>query len=275
MALSFSDWYRAYANQPGMGGSAVSDPILEQLARNVTNPAYETAFQTLLTKLGNVGRNASGSRAKMAEDARTAAFTQGLSDETETLQDRRVAGNASLGTSDAITYKIKMGPDGRAYRQAFLNTSSNFGARGWGGSEEKAAQWRARQDLNTARDTITTGLAGDQNQSLLKQGTDEGDVMGDLSKNVTDYGAWKVDKMPQSPGSGTSSPSNPGSGTPAPDPAPAAAAAPDKFRGVKVGGILGTYGKSPVDKTLAGAYGAGNYKVKKAGNGKFVVVRTR
>lgn len=274
MALSFQDWYRAYANQPNMGGAAVSDPVLNQLGLNVTNPAFETDFQRLLTKLGGVGSQANSDREGYANTARTAANTQGLSDETQVLEDKRTAGNAALGTSDAVTYKVKLGPDGRAYRQAYLTTSANYGARGWGGSEEAASQWRARQDLNSARDNITDGLTGQQNTSVVQQGKDESSVMGDISKNVTDYGTWKVGNMPQSPnmGGGTSGGT---SGGDQPGQQAAAPPAPDKFRGIGVNGILGKYDTNPNADTLNRAYGAGNYKINKAGNGKFVVVRTR
>lgn len=273
MALSFQDWYRAYANQPGMGGSAVSDPVLAQLANNVTNPQYETNFQALLTKLGGIGSMANADREKSANTARRTAWDRGLSDETQVEQAGTKAGNAGLGTADAITYKIKMGPDGRAYRQAYLNTGASFGARGWGGSEEKAAQWKARQDLNTARNDLTDGLSSEQNQSVIKQGTDEGDVIGDISKTVTDYGQWKVDKMPQSPNMGGSGAgggdAGAGGGTPAAPPAP------DRFRGIAVGGVLGKYDAKPNTKTLDAAYLPGNYKINKAGNGKYVVTRLR
>lgn len=271
MALSFQDWYKAYANQAGAG--SVADPVLQQLNLNVTNPAFETDFQRLLARIGTIGTSANASREGLANDTRRAANQQGLSDETQVLEDSRKAGNASLGTADAITYKVKLGPDGRAYRQAYLNTSASFGARGWGGSQEKAAQWKARQDLNTARDNLTDDLSTGQNKSLITQGTDEGNAMGDLSKAVTDYGTWKVNNMPQSPnmGSGT----NTGGGGGEQPSQPAAPAAPDRFRGIQVGGVLGTYGSSPNERTLRNAYGAGNYRINRAGNGRFVVVRTR
>jgi hypothetical protein len=279
MAISFSDWYKAYANQPGMGGTSLSDPVLERLSKNLTNPGFESNFQSLLTRLGNVGTSANSKRNLMANETKTAAFDRGLSDETSVEELDRRAGNAGLGTKDAVTYKIKMGPDGRAYRQAYLNTSANFGARGWGGSEEKASQWRARQDLNTQRDSLTNNLTTGQNDSILNQGRDEGDVIDGLAKNVTDYAEWKVDpkNMPQSPGGGDGG-SGSGGGTPDPNSGqPAAPAATDYFRGIAVGGTLGTYAFDPKRSTLNNVYrvkGGGDYKVVKRGN-KYVVIRTK
>lgn len=258
-----------------MGGAVLSDPVLAQLANNVTNPQYETDFRNLLTRLNTIGKTANSDRETLANRARTSAFDQGLSDETSVEELKRVAGDATLGTADAVTYKIKMGPDGRAYRQAYLNTGANFGARNWtGGSEEKAAQWKARQDLNSARDTLTDNLSTSQNASVIKQGTDEGDTMGDIAKNVTDYGAWKVEKTPQSPSGGATGGS--GSSDAGGDTQGASPAAKDPFRGIAVNGILGRYAKAPDTKVLDSAYKPGNYKVvKRGGNKGYVVVRTK
>lgn len=271
MALSFAEWYRQYA---ASRGQALSPEVQNLLNNNtLTNPQYETGFSNLMSDMGRIGRAGNDNRNTLAQTARTNAYNAGLSDETEVQQDQRTAGNPVLGTQEAITYKIKMGPDGRAYRQAYLNTASNFSARRWGGSDEKATQWKARQDLNAARDKITGDLQGDMTTSLGKQGDDERGVERQLQTLSGEYLADKVKNAPQAPstGSGGGGGDGGGGGGGAPAPPPPR----DPFRGIAVGGILGRYDASPNDTKLRNAYGAGNYTVKRAGNGKFVVVRTR
>jgi hypothetical protein len=274
MALSFAEWYKQYAQKNGL---TLSPEIQSALNNNtLTDPTYETRHKNLSLKLGTTGDDYNSNRNTAAQTARTSAYDAGLSDETSVLEDQRTAGDTNLGTRDAVTYKIKMGPDGRAYRQAYLNTAASFSARKWGGSDEQATQWKARQDLNAARDKITTGLTTDQSTSLTNQGREEQDVMGDMATNASDYAKWRVGATPAAPATSGSGGGGSGGGTPDPTPP---AAAPDRYRGVAVGGVLGKYdGSSPNTKTLDTAWGAGNYKIKNVGTAKapkYQVIRTR
>ena len=275
MALSFADWYKAYAAQNGVPLSSQVQSLLNNNA--YTDPAYELNHQRFMGQLGGIARDYNNAREGAAQSARTSAWNQGLSDETQVQQNGpAVNGNAALGTGDAVSYKIKMGPDGKAYRQAYLNTGAQFGARRWGGSDEQATQWKARQDLNAQRDALTTGLTTKQSELTTEQGQKEGSVITDLGKNASDYTGEMVKNAPSSPKTEPAA----GGSDPAGDPA-ASPTAGINFGNVKVGGVLGTYAMDPNRDTLK-KWGEGNYKVvygSQVKNGKrvpkFTVIRTR
>jgi hypothetical protein len=271
MALSFSDWYKAYAAKNGV---PLSDAVQGLLNNNtLTDPTYELNHQRLIGQLGGVAGTYNTAREGAAQGARTSAWNQGLSDETQVEQDgATVKGDAAIGTGDSMSYKIKMGPDGKAYRQAYLNTGAQFGARRWGGSDERGAQWKARQDLNAQRDTLTTGLTAKQGELTTEQGQKEGGVITDLSKNAGDYSGWQIQNAPAAPkdGSGAGASEDPAGDAPT--------AAPDRYKGIAVGGVLGTYNKAPNTDTLNKAWLKGSYKVVNKGTAKapkYQVIRTR
>ena len=267
MALSYADWYKAYAAKSGVALPAGYDDAA------FTNPTYELNHQRLMGQLGGYAGTYNTARQGAAQEARTSAYDQGLSDETNVEQSgATVAGDPTLGTGDSMSYKITMGPDGRAYRQAYLNTGAQFGARRWGGSDEQGAQWKARQDLNAGRDRLTTGLGTKQGGLTADQGKAEGGTITDLSSNAGDYSSWKVKTAADAKA--------PAGGSDAPDPGTpdAPAAAVDKYRGIGIGGVLGTYGQAPNTDTLNKRWDKGSYKVVNKGTAKaprYVVTRTK
>lgn len=197
MAISFQEWYNQYANLPG--ATQIAPNILAALSNNVTNPSYEIGFGNLRTQLGQIGSSYNTGRNTLAQSTRSAANVAGLSDRTDVEEASRTAGNDVLGTTGAVTYKVRMGPDGRAYRQAFLSTGANVGSRSWGGSDDKAGQWSARQALNTQKSRMLDDFTTKQNQSVLDQGRDETGKIGEIATNISDYGQWKIGATPNSP----------------------------------------------------------------------------
>jgi hypothetical protein len=79
-----------------------------------------------------------------------------------------------------ITYRFTYGPDGRIYRQAYMNNANTFAARGVSGSLVSDAQRRSRRSIDTARDqsirnyneTVET-IAGNQGTDTINTGNTE------------------------------------------------------------------------------------------------------
>lgn len=268
MAVSYADWFAQYANTLGL-----APETLQQLQSNVTDPGKEYALMQLLNGAGGmneIGTQANSARERLAQGVRTNAYDAGLSDYSTVSTDKTVAGNRALNEADRVTYKVVMGPDGRAYRQAFLNNAAAVGRRSWGGSDDRSTQWTSRQALNANRAKLQDNFTTSQNDTITQQGADERAKRGEFEKGIIDYGKWKIDNMPQSP-AGQPAAAAPGA-APAPDAAPPAAAASRPFVWE---GQHDPRKHAKASATLNKKYGAGMWTVKRRGpnaKSKFVVV---
>lgn len=263
MAINYAQWFAQYANSLGL-----TPEQLQQLQTNVTDPTQEYKFERLLGDINTIGSDANARRERLAQDVRSNAYNSGLADYSTVSEANRVAGRAALNQADRVTYKIVMGPDGRAYRQAFLNNAAAVGRRSWGGSDDKASQWSSKQALNTERAKLQDAFSTSQNDTLTKQGEDERGVQDSLLTGVMDYGKWKVQNMPQSP-AGQAAEAAPGD-APSPD-APAAPAA----RSFVWEGQHDPRKSKKGTATLNSRYKAGKWVVKRRGpnaKSKYVVV---
>jgi len=249
MALNYYEWLIANTKDPALKAAYQS----QQATSPSTNPLYEGRWAGIMAKLGQLSGNWNTKRQTNATNASLFAKESGLSDETSVAESARTAGDATLGTGDSVSYKIVMGPDGKAYRQAYMSQQANVGARNWGGSEDTSRQWQARQDLNAQRDKLTTGLGTDQAGTVINQGTELTGLTDQAQGIAGDYGGWKVDTAAAAKAVADAAAGGGGGG----DDAPAA---------LKT--TIYKYAKTPSKKTLTDRFGATGYTLAKRGGGK-------
>jgi hypothetical protein len=243
--MSYYDWLIANTSDPAIRAQYQA----QHDANPLTNPLYESQFGGYLTQLGQLAGTYNTAREGAANISALSAKNSGLSDTTSVLTDQTVAGNDTLGTKPSMTYKIVMGPDGRAYRQAFMSVGAQVGARNWGGSEDVSRNWSARQDLNAQRTKLGTDLTTEQSRLTGEQGKEQTGITTNMNNLIGNYGKWKIDNAAAST---QPSGANDDAG------APAAPTTTSFYR----------YGAKPNTSKFDQDYGAGNWKVGSRGKGK-------
>jgi hypothetical protein len=103
-----------------------------------------------------------------------------------------------------ITYKLKYGPDGRLYRQAYTRAADTFAARGvYSSSLLRDSQGQSRQSLDTARDQSIRNYNNTVNQIASNQSDDTTSINRQIGTENTGYTQWTGQQDVTLPSMGT------------------------------------------------------------------------
>ena len=177
-----------------------------------------------------------------------------------------------------VTYKLKYGPDGRLYRQAYVRTADTFAARGvYSSSLLNDAKGQSRQSLDTARDQSIRNYNNTVDTIAGNQTNDTTSLNTGITTGNAGYTQWTGQNdavLPGAPAASTSS-SDPSGTNNVVTPPPATSTPP--------AGNLGSWqasavGRNPVprltQRVRSNPRNAGvSFRIVKRGN-RYVAVRT-
>lgn len=193
-----------------------------------------------------------------------------------------------------ITYKLKLGPDGRLYRQAYMKVADTMAARGvYSSSLISDTNRQNQQNLDAARDSITRGYDNQVFQLGQQQGEQTRDINQQIQEGRLNYAQYQADNPAMIPGvttgpitlggnSGVASTPAPGTVTPATTTSPATTtpataaptAAPSKTLGSWSTAAAGQNATQRLRSAVRKRNPGVSFKIVRQGN-RYVAVRTR